>query len=352
MSQQPGIPEELAGLVYVTDHEAGIVRVRDGDEFRYLLDNGKQASERDMERIRKLAIPPAWTQVWICRKANGHLQATGRDARGRKQYRYHIEWQQSRNQSKYDDLLAFGKVLPKLRKQIRKDLAQRSLTETKVIATVLSVMENTAIRIGNGEYEKSNRSYGLTTLKDRHVKINGSRMVFSFSGKKGIAHTITLSDRRLARIVGQCRDIPGQELFQFLDENGQRKSIDSGKVNSYIKNIAGPSFSSKDLRTWVGTVQALELLHSAGKGESAADKKRKILETLDEVSAKLGNTRNVCKKYYVHPLIFELYENDQLDMLSAKAAKPSGELTATEKRLMHLLKQLKQPAEKQKKGIL
>ncbi len=343
MAQQAGIPEELAGLIYVTDQAPGILRVRNGDGFHYLTDDGKQPTESDLERIRKLAIPPAWTQVWICRKANGHLQATGRDARGRKQYRYHIEWQQSRNQAKYDYLYAFGKALPKLRRQIKKDLAQRNLTESKVVALVLSLIENTAIRIGNGEYEKNNRSYGLTTLKDRHVKIDGSKILFVFTGKKGIAHRITLKNRRLARMVQQCRDIPGQELFQFIDENGDHKPIDSGKVNAYIKATVGDSFSSKDLRTWAGTVHALELLRQAEKSGNAAEKKRKILETLDEVSNKLGNTRNVCRKYYVHPLIFELYENDQLDTVSVRTQK-NNELSPAEQLLMRILRNLKRSA--------
>jgi DNA topoisomerase I len=330
-------------LVYVSDRETGIVRVPKGKGFAYFY-NGRELKDRDqLDRIRKLAIPPAWRDVWICKDPNGHMQATGLDARNRKQYRYHSEWQESRNRNKFEKLLEFGKLLPKLRTRIKKDIARRSLTEEKVIATVLSVMENTYIRIGNGYYEKNNKSYGLTTLKNRHVSINGSTVQFSFIGKKGIAHRISLKDRRLARIVKQCREIPGKELFQYIDEDGHHKPIDSGKVNQYIKEATHSEFTTKDLRTWAGTINALLAFQELGEGETATAKKHNILHALDAVSRKLGNTRTVCKKYYVHPLVIELYENGLLKRYFPRLKKndaPAGAgLSQEEKVLMKILRQ-------------
>lgn len=332
----------LAGLVYVSDSEEGIVRVQNEKGFSYLLDGKEISDEQVLERIRKLAIPPAWQSVWICRDANGHIQSTGYDARNRKQYRYHVQWQESRNRTKFDKLYEFGKVLPKLRARVQKDIAKRSLTEEKVIATVLRLMENTYIRIGNGQYEKDNQSYGLTTLKDRHVKITGDRLQFSFKGKKGIDHRISLRNRQLARIVKQCRDIPGKELFQYLDANGDHKPIDSGKVNHYIRQATNGEFTAKDLRTWAGTIHSLRALQTVSDDGTAAGKKRAILAALDDVSRKLGNTRTVCKKYYVHPLILELYENDGLsrylqELAREQPADPRG-LSAEEKVLMKILR--------------
>jgi len=336
---------ELAGLVYVNDQEKGIVRVRKGDGFTYLWNGSELTSEKDLERIKKLVIPPAWEQVWICKKPNGHIQCTGYDARNRKQYRYHVQWQESRNQSKFMKLYEFGKVLPKLRAQIRKDMAKRSLTEEKVLATVLSLMECTYIRIGSNQYEKANNSYGLTTLKDKHVKIEGDRLQFSFVGKKGVAHRIGLKNRQLARIVKECRDIPGKELFQYLDSEGNHKAIDSGKVNSYIHTYTNGDFTAKDLRTWAGSLNSLHAFYEIGEAETATEKKKKIIDALDRVSEKLGNTRTVCKKYYVHPLILELYENNELSKFLKslkKEQKHSGTgLTDEEKILMKILKQAK-----------
>jgi DNA topoisomerase I len=332
----------MAGLKYVSDTEDGIVREMREEGFVYLLDGREVTDERELERIRRLAIPPAWQNVWICRDPNGHIQSTGYDARNRKQYRYHVQWQESRNRTKFDKLYAFGKVLPKLRARVRKDMAKRSLTEEKVIATVLRLMENTYIRIGNGQYERDNKSYGLTTLKDRHVKIEGDRLQFSFTGKKGIGHRIILRDRQLARIVKQCRDIPGKELFQYLDSGGNHKPIDSGKVNNYIREATGGDFTAKDLRTWAGTIHSLRALHAAGSAETAAEKKRRIIEALDDVSRKLGNTRTVCKKYYVHPLILEWYEDGQLARYLKELSKPlpgkDQALSAEEKVLMKILR--------------
>lgn len=339
---------ELAELIYVSDKEEGIVRIRKGSNFVYMDGNREVTKEADIKRIKSLVIPPAWEQVWICREPNGHIQVTGLDARNRKQYRYHTLWQQSRNQSKFMKLYDFGKVLPKLRAQMKKNISKRGLTEEKVIATVLYLMESTYIRIGNGQYEKSNQSYGLTTLKDKHVKIEGSSLQFSFVGKKGVAHRITLKNRQLARIVKQCRDIPGKELFQYLDADGNHKSIDSGRVNSYIRMYTNGEFTAKDLRTWAGTLNSLRALHEIGEAETVAEKKKKIIDALDRVSQKLGNTRTVCKKYYVHPLVLELYENGELsrylDILKKPAKITPTGLTMEEKVLMKILKSARQNA--------
>lgn len=266
-----------------------------------------------IQRIKKLVIPPAWENVWICEKENGHIQATGHDIRKRKQYRYHSNWNELRNQTKFSKLLLFGEKLPLLRLQLEKDLSQKELTLEKILATAISLMERTYIRIGNSEYEKTNGSYGLTPLKDQHVKIDGTTMQFSFKGKKGITHKISLTNSKLARIIKQSRDIPGKELFQYYDENGNTHAIDSGMVNKYIQETTGEEFTAKDFRTWAGTLNALEAFKKAGIGENTTDTKKKLIDALDYVSKKLGNTRTVCKKYYIHPMIIELFEKQSLN---------------------------------------
>lgn len=303
---------KLASLHYVNDKQPGISRIKKGSGFTFLYDGKPLEDEETLARIKKLAIPPAWTDVWICRDAAGHIQATGFDVRGRKQYRYHPEWHNVRNATKFHHLYEFGKLLPSLRLKIEEDLAKKETGEEKVIATVISLMERTYIRIGNNDYEKLYGSYGLTTLKDKHVKVEGDTIRFSFKGKKGIYHDITLKNRRLARTVQACRDIAGKELFQYYDAEGARKSIDSGMVNRYIKEATGGDFSAKDFRTWAGTLNILRAFKALGECASEADLKKNILAALDEVSKKLGNTRTVCKKYYVHPGIIELYEQNGL----------------------------------------
>jgi DNA topoisomerase I len=304
---------KVADLVYVSDKDAGIKRAKKGKGFVYLM-NGKAVKDKALlERIRKLAIPPAWTDVWICTDENGHLQATGFDVRGRKQYRYHPQWQLLRNETKFHRLFEFGKLLPTMRLRLEEDLAKKELCEEKVIATVISLMERTYIRIGNDDYAKLYGSYGLTTLKDNHVKIKGDTVVFSFKGKKGIYHNITLRHRKLARMVEKCRDIPGKELFQYYDANGQRKAIESGSVNRYIKSATGGDFSAKDFRTWAGTLNALRAFKAVGSAETQTDCKKNINSVIDEVSEKLGNTRSVCKKYYIHPGLIRLYEDKNLE---------------------------------------
>lgn len=301
-----------AHLVYVNNCAAGIVRVKKGKGFSYLLDDKAVRDPQLLERIRKLAIPPAWTKVWICADDKGHIQATGLDARGRKQYRYHPLWNSLRNETKFHRLYEFGKALPLLRGRVEEDLGARGLTQEKVLATVVSLMEKTFIRVGNSEYEKTNGSYGLTTLKNQHVSISGDKILFSFKGKKGIHHEITLRNKRLARIVAQCHDVPGKELFEYYGEDGSRHAVDSGMVNSYIREATREDFSAKDFRTWAGSLHALEAFRLVGEAGTEAETKKNVNLVLDGVSSKLGNTRAVCRKYYVHPGLIKLYEENKL----------------------------------------
>jgi len=334
---------EMADLVYVSVSDPGISRVRTGDGFEYYYNNKKIESEKQLQRIKDLVIPPAWENVWICKDANGHIQCTGLDLRGRKQYRYHALWQKSRNESKFSRLIDFGNALKKLRKQINSDLRKKALNEEKVIATVLAIMDETHIRVGNNQYEKTNKSYGLTTLKDKHVEISGENIRFSFVGKKGIHHTISLRNKRLARIVKQCRDIPGKALFQYYDQAGNRHTLDSGKVNSYIRKYTEDSFTTKDLRTWSASVCALQGFLNSDPVDNETARKKKTVEVLDLVSGKLGNTRTICKKYYVHPHILSLYENSQLEKY-VKSIPPSDTwLSSEEKLLLKILKKTTLP---------
>ncbi|RYZ22124.1 MAG: DNA topoisomerase IB [Chitinophagaceae bacterium] len=336
---------KAADLVYVSDQWPGIRRLKKGKGFSYTFKDETVTDKEVLERIRKLAIPPAWTDVWICTRGNGHIQATGKDVRGRKQYRYHPHWHELRNETKFHRLFEFGRLLPSLRLQLEEDLATKELTDRKVIATVISLMERTYIRIGNADYEKQNGSYGLTTLKDKHVKIQGDQLRFSFIGKKGIDHDISVRNRRLARAVQACRDIPGKELFQYYDAEGKRRPIDSGMVNQYIKEATGGDFTAKDFRTWAGTLNVLRAFKVMEPADDDTTLKRNTLCALDEVSHKLGNTRTVCKKYYVHPGIIRLYEERSLEPYLKeldKIEEPdnlSG-LTREERVLMKILKEL------------
>ena len=305
---------EAVNLIYVDDRQPGIRRHKRGKEFDYFLARKKVRDRDTLERIRTLVIPPAWENVWICASANGHLQVTGIDARGRKQYKYHPHWTALRNHTKFYRLLHFGKCIPQIRERLNRDLAKRGLPAEKVLAAVVCLMDQTSIRIGNSAYEKLYGSFGLTTLKDQHVKIQGDQMQFIFRGKKGIAHRISLKNQRLARIVKSCRDIPGKELFQYYDDEGNHRSIDSGMVNAYLKDISGEDFTAKDFRTWAGTVHALTALGNIGVAETKTETKKNVVAALDSVAAHLGNTRTVCKKYYVHPLILTLYEENRLDI--------------------------------------
>lgn len=341
-----GNPEksaEAVNLIYVRDTEPGIKRVKKGKNFNYWKGEAKQIKDKaELKRIKSLVLPPAWENVWICNLANGHLQATGMDVKKRKQYKYHTLWNLLRNHTKYYRLLHFGMVLPAIRLQLEKDLALLGLPVEKVLALVVSLMERTNIRIGNNTYEKLYGSFGLTTLKDKHVKIAGSELKFSFKGKKGVHHDISIKNKKLSAMVKACRDIPGKELFQFYTSNEEKKSIDSGMVNEYIKRISGGDFTAKDFRTWAGTISAFLAFKELGGFDTDTEAKKKVAEALDMVSKHLGNTRNVCKKYYVHPVILSLYESNslekyllQLDKINENDNKT--DLTIEEKIVMKIL---------------
>jgi DNA topoisomerase-1 len=317
-------PEKSAravDLIYITDKVEGIIRLRKGKRFEYVYAGKIICCEEDIKRINSLVIPPAWENVWICKLSNGHLQATGTDTLNRKQYKYHALWNALRNHTKFYRLHAFGKCLPNMMIQLEKDILLPGLQLQKVLATIVSLMERTHIRIGNNFYEKLYGSFGLTTLKDKHVSIKGTELRFVFKGKKGVSHDIYIKNRRLASIVQQCKDIPGKELFQYYDDNGDRKSIDSGMVNEYIKTISGGDFTAKDFRTWAGSVEALVSFQKMEVAQTGTEKKKNIVTALDEVSDHLGNTRTVCKKYYVHPLILSMYEDDKLQKHFEQQAK-------------------------------
>jgi DNA topoisomerase-1 len=299
---------QAAGLRYVSDAKPGIRRKRAGTGFSYIGVDGRPLRDKaTLARIRKLAIPPAYTDVWICPTANGHLQATGRDARGRKQYRYHPKWREVRDETKFSRMLAFSEVLPKLRARLEEDLAKPGLPREKVLATVVRLLECTAIRVGNDEYARANRSYGLTTLQDHHVEVSGSTLRFQFRGKSGKTHRVALSDRRLARIVARCQALPGADLFQYEDDEGEQVAIGSGDVNDYLREITGEEFTAKDFRTWAGTLQAVAALEEVGPAATQREAKSTILKAIDRVAERLNNTRAVCRKYYVHPAVLETY---------------------------------------------
>ncbi|HLS86995.1 MAG TPA: DNA topoisomerase IB [Burkholderiales bacterium] len=297
-----------AGLVYVTDGVAGIRRRRSGGGWSYYAPNGaliRSAAER--KRIGSLAIPPAWTDVWICPDPDGHIQATARDARGRKQYRYHPSYRAARDRSKFRRMLQFSEALPLLRARIERDLRRPVLTRNQLLATLVRLLDRTLIRVGNDEYARENHSYGLTTLRRRHVDVNGATLRFSFRGKSGIDHAISLTDARVARIVQRCRELPGRTLFQYVDAFGRRQSIDSDDVNAYLRGISGRDITAKDFRTWGGTMLAALELRAMGPASSRREADRNILRALDAVAERLGNTRAVCRKYYVHPGLLEAY---------------------------------------------
>jgi DNA topoisomerase I len=333
----------LMKLVYVNDQKPGIERIKKGKSYVYVLGKKTLKDTNVLERIKKLAIPPSWSNVWICPKSNGHIQSTGIDLKKRKQYRYHSLWNLLRKETKFHHVYEFGLVLPDLRKKMVKDLAQVELTQEKVLATVLSVMEQTYIRVGSNEYEKVYGSYGLTTLKDKHTSITKDKIDFCFIGKKGVEQKITLKNKRLARIVKECRDVPGKDLFQYYDSKGDRRPVDGTMVNNYIKQATGGNFSAKDFRTWAGSLHALKALHNIGKGETEAEIKKNIVEALETVSEKLGNTRTVCKKYYVHPGVLKLYEENRLQRYLSAFGKssPSKNTTGLTKEEVVLMKILK-----------
>lgn len=341
--KDPVASAKAVHLIYTSDAEtAGITRKKTGKKYSYYKDGEKIRDKEEITRINKLVIPPAWENVWICALDNGHLQATGFDLKNRKQYRYHPLWSALRNHTKFYRMLQFGYALPEIRLQVEKDLALRNFEKRKVLALIVSLMQRTNIRIGNNAYEKLYGSFGLTTLKGKHVKVKGQKINFSFKGKKGVIHNIDLKSKRLARLVEKCKDIPGKELFQYIDEEGNRHTVDSGMVNDYIKEISGEDFTAKDFRTWSGTVSALIAFKEIGYAETHTEYKKKVKEALEIVASHLGNTSTVCRKYYVHPLVINLYENntikkylDELEEIEENDGK--ADLTHEEKLVLKIL---------------
>jgi DNA topoisomerase-1 len=319
---------EAAHLRYVNDAQPGIRRLRAGRGFRYLGVDGAPVREiATLRRIRALAIPPAWRDVWICPLAHGHLQAVGRDARRRKQYRYHPRWRAVRDETKYARLVEFARALPRIRTRVQTDLARHGLTREKVLATVVRLLETTAIRVGNEAYVRQNGSFGLTTLRSRHVTVRGSQLCFEFRGKGGKRHRVKVSDRRIAGIVRRCQDLPGQELFQYRDESGHNETIDSSDINEYLREIGGGTFTAKDFRTWIGTVLATRILAEREQGQGAHTRtaqRRHVREAIAQVSAQLGNTPAICRKCYVHPFVIEAYLQRQLVARRPRSSAPRG----------------------------
>ncbi|MEO8005926.1 MAG: DNA topoisomerase IB [Betaproteobacteria bacterium] len=333
------------GLRYVSDASPGLQRERVGDRFRYRDAHGRVVREREtLARIKSLVIPPAWNDVWICAVANGHIQVTARDAKGRKQYRYHPLWRSVRDENKYEHLISFGNALPTIRRHVDKDLALPGLPREKILATIVRLLETTMMRVGNEEYARSNGSFGLTTLRDKHVRINGARLEFQFRGKSGVRHNIKVADRRLAGIVRRCRDIPGFELFQYLDDEGGRHSVDSADVNEYLRQITGQDYTAKDFRTWAGTLLAALALREFEKFDSQAQAKKNLVRAIGSVASRLGNTPTICRKCYIHPAIMECYlEGSMLDAVQRRAeealAEHVHELNPEEAAVLALLQQ-------------
>lgn len=340
------------GLRYVSDASPGLRRERAGARFRYRDANGRLVRDREtLARIKSLVIPPAWNDVWICAAANGHMQVTARDAKGRKQYRYHALWRSVRDENKYEHLISFGNALPTIRHHVDKDLALAGLPREKVLATIVRLLETTMMRVGNEEYARSNGSFGLTTLRDKHVRIDGARLEFQFRGKSGVKHNIKLADRRLAGIVRRCRDLPGFELFQYLDDEGARHSVDSADVNDYLRQITGQDYTAKDFRTWAGTLLAALALREFEKFDSQTQAKKNLVRAIESVASRLGNTPTICRKCYIHPAIMESYlEGSMLDAVQRRAeeglAEHVHELNPEEAAVLALLQQrlLRPPA--------
>jgi DNA topoisomerase-1 len=343
---------EYAGLIYVSDEKPGIQRKRSGKGFRYESGSGQRIKDLPtLKRIKALAVPPAWTDVWICGKANGHIQATGRDARGRKQYRYHTRFREVREGTKYHHMLAFAESLPAIRRKVQEHLALRGLPREKVVATVVHLLEATLIRVGSDEYARSNKSYGLTTLKNRHVEVEGSALKFNFKGKSGKVWKLNIRNRRVAKVIRACQELPGQELFQYLDEDGETRDVTSSDVNAYLREISGEDITAKDFRTWHGTVLAAMALQELEKFDSHAGAKRNIRDAIQKVAARLGNTPTICRKCYIHPEIIATYiegsllletkdrvEKELRDDLAALRPEEAAVLTLLQNRLSLTLK--------------
>jgi len=341
----PVAAAHAAHLRYVSDKKPGITRVRDGENWAFHDTDGSMITdERTVARIKKLAIPPAYVDVWICRDPSGHLQAVGRDAKGRKQYRYHAKWREVRDEAKFGKMLIFGRVLPAIRAQVREDLALHGLPKRKVLAAIVALLEKTMMRVGNEEYAKTNDSFGLTTLRNRHATVKGGRLVFDFRGKHGVEHHIDLTDRRLARVVERCRDLPGQDLFQFVDQDGETHGLGSDDVNAYLHDISGEEITAKDFRTWAATNLAAQAMAVANVHDTETKAKRAIVEAVESVAKRLGNTPAICRKCYIHPAVFEGYLDGSLaEGLKARAAdvlaQDAGGLTPLELSVTRFLSQ-------------
>jgi DNA topoisomerase-1 len=334
-----------AHLRYVSTDSPGISRCRSGKDFCYESPDGKRIKDDDtLGRIRSLVIPPAWTNVWICPASNGHIQAIGRDARGRKQYRYHPRYRAVRDEVKYDRMMAFAKALPHIRRRTAADLAKPGLPREKVLAAIVRVMEKTLIRVGNEQYAKQNKSYGLTTIRNHHAKVRGKKIHFEFRGKSGVEHEIDLEDPRLAKIVRKCQDLPGEELFEYLDRDGRVVDVNSADVNDYLREIAGDHFTAKDFRTWAGTVLAATALKEIEAFDSEKQAKKNVLRAIERVAKRLGNTTAVCRKCYIHPAVIDSYLDGTLsEVLSRKAgrelSRSMGRLPPEEAAILGLLQQ-------------
>lgn len=334
-----------AGLRYVNDRLPGIRREKTARGFRYIGPDDKVIrSAAELARIRALVIPPAWTDVWICTHPRGHLQATGRDSKHRKQYRYHHEWRAFRDETKFDRMQAFASALPAIRRRSRGDLARPGLPRHKVVGAIVQLLEKSLIRVGNEEYVRQNQSFGLTTLRNRHVRVRGGTLRFQFRGKSGVRHSVAVTDRRLAKVVAQCRDLPGQELFQYVDDAGDLLRIDSEDINGYVKDVTGQDFTAKDFRTWAGTVFAVKALRDFEPAASKAESERNVVRAIESVAGMLGNTRTVCRKSYVHPGVIDCYIDGSMEKVLSrrfKAARRSiSGLRADEVAVMVLLAHL------------
>jgi DNA topoisomerase I len=325
-------------LVYVNDSDPGFVRRKRGQGFAYYDEHGRTVKDRgQLARIKSLVIPPAWTSVWICTKSNGHIQATGRDARKRKQYRYHAAWSATRNEAKFNRMIAFGEALPSLRRSIRTQLNRPGIPRRKVIATVLKLLDQTLIRIGNDEYAKTNLSFGLTTMRDHHARIKGERIQFRFKGKSGVQHDVAVQHKKLARIVRQCQELPGQRLFAYRS-GSQIKTISSSDVNRYLREVMGSDFTAKDFRTWHGSVLAASYLSELEPNDSITARRREAVLAIKEVAECLRNRPATCKKYYVHPIILTLHENGKFSSSWPGKIIKTPELSTNERRLLALLR--------------
>lgn len=338
IGSNPKVTAKAVGLRYAANSDIGYYRNNVNGDFVFTDENGKKVRNKEiLERIKKLVIPPAWENVWISPYENGHLQVTGTDVKGRKQYRYHANWNKIRNQSKFYRLRRFAHALPIIREQVDKDLNRKGLPYEKVVALVVKLIEMTNIRIGNEAYKKLYGSFGLTTLRDKHVKFGKASVSFEFKGKKGVNHKINLQSRKLVNLVRQCKEIPGQDLFQYYDDDGKRHTIGSGDINNYLKEITQEDFTAKDFRVWAGSVSALFAFQEIGEFETQTECKRKIVEVLDLVASKLGNTRTVCKKYYVHPTVIATYENGSINNYKVEKNIKDNNLNPEEEALVRLL---------------